>query len=305
MTLSVSTTLHAATAATDTNGGRLHIVATLAPLASLASMVAGEHATVTTLLTSNADPHDFQLKPSQRVQLMNADLVIGVGPTLEGRIWEGSTNTRKPFRILQLQSLTTLSILQNRGFDLHTADHAHDHTQNNLHTIDPHMWLSIKNAKQIVLAITNHLIKVAPAKISVWQKNSNAAIAQLSTLEKDLQKEMQPLKKLRYIISHDGYQYFEKEYGLAPAGLVALDNEHIPSARRLNELRKQVLNTKIDCVFYEKRLGEQYVALLTENTAIKKIPLDHLGVSGVTQNQAIYPALLRQLASSFSSCQTL
>ncbi|SLN60792.1 High-affinity zinc uptake system protein ZnuA precursor [Pseudoruegeria aquimaris] len=58
------------------------VVTDIAPVHSLVAQVMGEIGTPQLLIDGAADPHSFQLKPSQARGLANADLFIWVGPEL-------------------------------------------------------------------------------------------------------------------------------------------------------------------------------------------------------------------------------
>ena len=44
-----------------------------------------------------------------------------------------------------------------------------------------------------------------------------------------------------YVVFHDAYQYFEKRFGLAPVGAIALSDASKPSPARLAELRAALI----------------------------------------------------------------
>src|SRR5918911_3510700 len=69
------------------SGGHLRVVATTTQVADLARNVAGARASVTQILTPNADPHDYEPRPNDARALAKADLVLRSGGDVDG--WLG------------------------------------------------------------------------------------------------------------------------------------------------------------------------------------------------------------------------
>ena len=65
------------------------VVTDIAPVHALVAMVMGDLGTPVLLLDKGADPHDFQLRPSQAQAVATAGLVVWIGPQM-------STCTRSP-----------------------------------------------------------------------------------------------------------------------------------------------------------------------------------------------------------------
>ena len=71
----------------SSGSGDLRVVATTTQVADLARNVAGDRASVTGILTPNADPHDYEPRPSDARALADAQLVLRSGGAVDG--WLG------------------------------------------------------------------------------------------------------------------------------------------------------------------------------------------------------------------------
>src|SRR5688572_16380314 len=60
-------------------GGGIRVVATTTQAADFARQVGGDRVSVTGLLSPNADPHDYEVRPDDVEALVDADLVIRSG----------------------------------------------------------------------------------------------------------------------------------------------------------------------------------------------------------------------------------
>src|SRR5918995_636975 len=67
----------------SSSSGDLRVVATTTQVADLARSVAGDRASVTPILTPNADPHDYEPRPGDAKALADADVVLRSGGDLD------------------------------------------------------------------------------------------------------------------------------------------------------------------------------------------------------------------------------
>ena len=63
--------------------GEVAVVATTSQAADLARNVVGDRGAVTQILPANADPHDYEPKPSDAEALLDADLIVRSGGDLD------------------------------------------------------------------------------------------------------------------------------------------------------------------------------------------------------------------------------
>jgi zinc transport system substrate-binding protein len=255
-----------------------NVVVTLKPIHSLTARVMENVGTPTLLLPDGASPHTYQMKPSSFQALKNADLIIWVGPTLETFMGKGMKAIQPPQTLLTLTSLPNLKMLPQR-FDRewhhhHDGDdHAHSHEGD-----DPHIWLSTENAAVIVDAVSQQLSKMDPEHAKQYQANANATKQALQNLHLNLQQQLTPYQSVPFLVYHDGYQYFEKEFSLNAKGTL-LTNPHLPmSAYGLRKVREQIQSQNIKCVFRETEFSDKMIAENLKDLNVKIIELDPLGV---------------------------
>src|SRR6218665_1713853 len=61
----------------------VEVLTSIRPLALIAQAVAGEKVVVQQLVPNGTSPHDYQLKPSDRLRLSRADIILWTGPANE------------------------------------------------------------------------------------------------------------------------------------------------------------------------------------------------------------------------------
>ena len=289
---SAATTAHASAAP--------QVVATIAPIHALVAGVMAGVGTPTLLLPPTASPHSFALKPSAAKDLDNADIVFWIGDELETFMARPLRALASDARIVGLadtQGMTLLSVRAPGSFADHDAEE-HQHAGH-----DPHIWLSPTNAQHIVDAIVATLVRADSANTALYRRNADHLRARIEGLSAQISAQLTPLHRQPYIIFHDAYQYFEREFDLQPAGSITLDPGQPAGAGRLAELIDRVAELEVRCLFSEPQFKPDIVNALLVDPAIRVGELDSLG-SKFTPGPDHYFDMMRDMATSFADCLT-
>ena len=107
--------------------------------------------------------------------------------------------------------------------------------------VDAHIWLSTANARAMVLAMANTLATADPVNGERYRRNAEIADRRLAALRDDIARTLEPVRARPYIVFHDAYQYFEREFGTTVLGAVTLSPERPPGARTLMQVRDRLV----------------------------------------------------------------
>lgn len=308
------------------------VVASIKPVHSLVSMVTAGVAEPELLVTGGSSPHGYSLRPSKAATLQRADLLFWVGDDLEGflpRIIASLDAGTRVVRLLDTPGLDPLAVRSGGHWPGH--DHGHDHDHGNDHgqaddaagrhradhdvdhgggegrghehghSHDPHVWLDPQRAGVLVHAIAEVLAEVDPEHGQRYRRNAAAAEARLAALGGDLDARLAPVRERPYVVFHDAYQYFERRFGLSPAGAITLNPQRAPGAARLREIRATIRETGAHCVFSEPQFESRVVRAVVEDTGARRGVLDPLGAA-LEPGAGLYPQLLERLAGSLVEC---
>jgi zinc transport system substrate-binding protein len=274
------------------------VLVSLAPLHSLAASVMKGAATPELLMPASASPHDFSLKPSDAKRIQNADLVLWVGPQMESFLSKPLVGLKDKQRLLTVSELPGMLLLEPREggpWEVHADGHGHGEQEQ-----DGHLWLDIGNAKLLAGALAERLSSLDPAHGALYRQNAAELSARLDRLDRELKDRLAPLAGKPYVVYHDAFQYFEKRYGLAPAGSITLE-ERAPSAKTVARLRAKIAKLKAACVFKEPQAPEKPVLMVAEGLNVKIGSLDDLGAT-LTPGMQLYEDLLKGAAASLADC---
>jgi zinc transport system substrate-binding protein len=277
------------------------VVASLPPLHGLAASVMEGIAEPQLLVRSGGSEHAYVLRPSDARALAAADLVLWVGPGLESFLEKPLATLARPGAVLTLAELPGLALLPRRtgeGWGGPEEEGEHKHAQG---ARDLHLWLDPENAITIIGAIAERLGDLDPERAAQYRENADEAEARIAALDRALEAQLAAVHGVPFLVFHDGYQYFERRYGLAAIGAVAIDPERPPGARHLAELRQQVRASGARCIFAEPQFKPDLVETLRKGTELRAGTLDPLGAA-LPLGPRHYEALMRELANGLRGC---
>ncbi len=271
------------------------------------------------LVPGGASPHDHALRPSGMRSLQEAQVVIWVGPELENflvRPLSGLPPDAHRIALLHDADLVTYPVRSGGIWETH--DHGHDHSHGHGHghghdndhaaahgddrgAPDAHAWLSPENARRIVRHVAGVLAERDPGNAGAYRDNMDQLLGRLRHLEQDLAQRLAPVQGRPFIVFHDAYQYFERHFGLTPAGSITVDPSRAPGARRVQEIRQRLAEAEALCVFSEPQFRPAIVATVTEGIQARTGILDPLGAD-LPSGPKGYEQLLRNMADSLVEC---
>jgi zinc transport system substrate-binding protein len=274
------------------------VVASIAPVHSLAAAIMGELGEPVQIVRGYGSPHAYQMRPSDAANLRDADLILWIGPTLETFLQRPLARHRDGARVVTLSSIPGLALLANRRGGVRRNDaHAHDESG----SYDPHIWLSPFNAKLMAGAIARELSTLDPENADTYKTNRDKLSKSIDAMEARIASRLTPVLNTPFVVFHDAFQYFEASFGLNAVGSVTVSPDHMPSARRIKALREEIVASGARCVFREPQFESALVQVLLEDTGARTGVLDPLGTD-VTRGPDAYFELMNANADALLAC---
>ncbi len=279
----------------------LNVVTTIPPLEAIVKAVGGNHVSVISLVKGGGSPHFVQLKPSFIKELQGADLILSVSQDLEPFLHKSMTNLRIKKRWVQVSKIPSLKLLPFRhncgccGGHGHHHKHEHKHKHNHKHHKDPHLWLSPINGIALVDWVVARLSLMLPDVKEDFVANGKTLKAEIHKIDKENKALLKDIQKVPYVIVHDGFQYWQKHYGLNQTGIILTPGESQGRPRSLDNLMKKMKQAKTKCVLKEIQLPTPLAQKVARETGAKVYAVDPLSAGS-------YPELLKTLGQSFSEC---
>ena len=288
------------------------VVASIKPIHSLVSYVMDGVGKPSIIVDGSNSPHNFNLKPSNAKDIENADIIFWVGEDIENFLEKPLKSISKKAKIIEMMDIKGINKLKFRErniFEEHKEhdDHGHgkkdkhdDHGHGHAHgEYDPHIWLDPHNAEVMVEEIANQLAAIDPQNAAAYKKNSKNAINDIEKLIKETKKEMK--KGISYIVFHDAYQYFEKEFNVSALGALTLNTDVAPGAKQISEIKEIIEHENVKCLFSEPQFNPDIIKSIAKGTNVKVGVLDPLGAN-LENGKELYFKLIKDISSSLKKC---
>jgi len=237
--------------------GKIKVAATIAPLGEFVKAVGGERVTVTVIVPPAAEPHTFEPTPSQMVELAGADLFVKNGAGLE--FWLD--------RILQANAGAAV-VDTSQGIALLNESEGE---------IDPHIWLSLRNAAVQVKDICSGLSRIDPQNKEFYIKNRDDYLQRLADLDSQLNSTFAGKKSRIFIVHHPAWTYFASDYNLTQVALMQEEKE--PGPRYLAEVISLARQNNITTIFVEPQFNPKSAEVIAREMNASVVTLDPLAAN--------------------------
>ncbi|MDG3088610.1 zinc ABC transporter substrate-binding protein [Vibrio hannami] len=268
----------------------INVTVSVKPIQLIVKEITQDTTNLDLLVSTNASPHDYALKPSDIKKIKGSDLVIWFGPELEPFLEKVLQNNQSA---LPLSSDKRL-VLREFGSD--HVDDGHNHG-----THDPHVWLGPDQAKQIARIVTDKLSELDTKNQGTYEKNYKKFVTNLDQVLEDISNKLEPVKNKGYYVFHDAYGYFEEYFSLNHLGKFTVSPERKPGAKTLIKIKTTLRSGDVQCVFSEPQFKPTVIASVTRGSDVNVGQLDPLATDIVVKKSS-YFTFLNQLSDSFYEC---
>ncbi|GIV17050.1 MAG: high-affinity zinc uptake system binding-protein ZnuA [Armatimonadota bacterium] len=269
----VSCTSHDANRSVTSEKKPLSIVATFFPVADIVRQVGGQHISVQTLLPPEGELHAFAPTARQMKLLQQAGAVFALGlgaePFLDTML--RGLGRRHP-RVVELANgcwtLPAAAEHEHHAVEGYHAEHAE--------AVDPHVWLSFRNAMRMVQNARDALIALDPEHADDYQRNANQLLSELQQLHYTLRERAKKWKQKKFIAAHGAYRYLAEEAGLEQVAVFEPLPGVEPSARWLRDLMRTARREGVKVIFAAPPASSRLVEAVAADLGVPVFLLDPL-----------------------------
>lgn len=243
------------TASASSSGGGLGVVATTTVLADIVRNVAGDRATVSSIIPSGAGPEDYEPKPEDARRLADADLIVSNGAGLDDFVDKliqaaGGSASR---RLVLADSIQPILV---------------DGQPN------PHFWLDPSLvADDYIPEIVAALSAADPAGASTYAANGAAYAAAVRAMDEANTARIAtiPAANRKLVTSHDAFPYFARHYGFELIGVILPNVGQEPSPADLAALVETVKSAGVKAIFSEGQFSPELARTLAQEAGISRV----------------------------------
>jgi zinc transport system substrate-binding protein len=257
----------------DVKEKSLSVVATIFPAYDWARQIIGEnedHVALTLLLDKGTDLHNYQPTVEDIYKISTCDLFIYVGGESDKWVPDALAQaTNKDMKVVCL--LDALGSAAKEEEALEGMEDNEEEGEDEGPEYDEHVWLSLRNAEKLCIAIRDALNAIDPAADGVYWNNFKEYDEKLSHLEYAYSAAMETAsRKTLLFADRFPFRYLADDYGLTCfAAFSGCSAETEASFETVNFLVNKVDELELPYIMVleggETRLGETIV----ENSAAK------------------------------------
>ncbi len=254
-----------------THAAKIRIVTTLTDLADFAREIGGDLVEVHSLATGVEDTHGVPMKPSFVPMMNRADLLLSVGFEMEHAFLPALLEASKNPRI---QVGRSGYVDCSKGIVPLDVPKTTEHYAGDVHPYgNPHYMLDPVLAKTAIENIYDALVEFAPQHRAEFTQNRDAYLAKLNDKIAEWEKEVKPLKGVKFIAYHEEWNYFARRFGMNFFGTVELRPGIDPTPRHIEELITSMKAEHVPVVVREPQFPEKAPKRIAEQTGATMITL--------------------------------
>jgi len=219
---------------------KLQVVVSFNPLKEFAEAVGKDKIEVKTVVPEGVEPHDFEPKIKDMENISKATVFVYTGFGMES--WVDKTLSAIDNKnLVVVDSSKGIDAIKNQG------EEVEEHGQ-----FDPHIWLSLREAKIQTKNIKDALAKADEKNKDFYEKNFQEFSGEIDKLYNEYKVKFEGITNKNFVTGHAAFGYLCRDFGLIQNSVEDVFSEGEPTAQKLKELVELSKKNKIKVIFMEE-----------------------------------------------------
>ena len=259
------------------------VLTSMYPMYDFAKKIAGDKADVENIIPAGTEAHGWEPSASDIAKLESADLLIYNGAGME--MWvDDVLKSLSNKNLVAVETSKGLELLENHeDEDDHDGDHDHDkeeahkdddkdhdheHDEHHHHhgKYDPHVWLSVKNAKKQMESIKDALVKSDEKNKAYYEENYEKYAKEFDALDEKFSQTLKPYSGKNIVVAHEAFAYLGKDYGISQLGIEGVFEDSEPDPAKMKEVIEFVKKNGIKVIFFETLTSDKVSKTIADET---------------------------------------
>lgn len=238
------------------------IVVTIAPLKHIVEQITCGDFSISVLVPQGASPETFDPTPKQIAEVHDAQLVFTTG------LIEFEKSLLKEVKPNQIVDLSAGIQLIEGSCSHHHDNHSHHH-----HGVDPHIWTSPQELRQMATTAHAAIIRQYPDSVK-YTAAYDDLVLHLKALDAQCQQLISDSQTEAFLIYHPALTYYARAYGIEQMTVESEGKE--PSAKHLASIIDQARIKGITTVLYQREYPKSVIEVIAEDIDATPIEIDPL-----------------------------
>lgn len=220
---------------------KLHVVTSFSILEDIAKQIGGDRVEVKSIVGRNMEMHHYEPKPADIVALKHADVFIVNGLGLEGFISRLTEAADFKGEIVEAtRGITKIKITDPEEKEEHGE-------------FDPHAWQSLRNGIIYARNIATAFAAKDPGQAAYYNERLKGYILRMNELDAWAKAELAriAIQKRSIIVSHNGFAYLGRDYGIRIIAMEDLATESETSAKKIMTIVDSIRAQSVHAIFLD------------------------------------------------------
>lgn len=251
---------------TDSNeADKLSVITTFYPVYEFTEQVAGDRADVEMMISGGTDVHHYE--PSARDMAMINDADMFVYSSDEMETWVQSMLASLDNEDLIVVEQAEAVELIESGEDEHAEDdHDHADEEEDVHAVDPHIWLDPVLVQEQVETTKDAFIEADPESSEDYTARAEEYQSELQNLHEDFEAALSEASQRRFVTQHEAFGYLANRYDLTQMAVGGLSTEVEVSPSRIAEINQLVEEYEIPVIYFQEGANSSIAETVANET---------------------------------------
>lgn len=183
---------------------RITVAASILPQKEIIESVGKDKVKVSILVPPGFSPHTYELTSGQLRSIADTDLFVSMGSGIEFELaWMD-----------KIKGVNPNMPIVNASEGITFIDGYTEEDGTHVSGGDPHVWLSIANAKIMAENVCKALAKESPKDEEYFRANLEEYKAKLDALDGEIRESFTDMKDVTIMTYHPAWSYFVRDYGM-------------------------------------------------------------------------------------------
>ena len=234
------------------------VTVTIPPYQYFVEKIAGDKVDVNIMVSNGNNPETYEPNAQQMMELSNSALYLKVGSIGFEQTWMKKLQDNAP-DMKVIDTSVGIKPAQTPGGN-----------------IDPHVWMSCKNARIISSNIFKALCQLEPENKTFFQKNYQQLLSSIDRQDSIIRKSFKdnPEMVRKFVIYHPILTYFARDYQLEQLAIEEEGRE--PSAAQLKSLIERARKQKIRYCLIQAEFANRNTTTFIKESQTKAMDINPL-----------------------------
>lgn len=265
------------------------LAVSIEPQRNILEQLAGDNFRIITVIPEGESPETFEPTPSKRIDIENSKAYFTTGLLVFEENLKLASNDDAKF------------VNTSDGIDL---IYEHSHADNHSMFLpdvapgeaeieaDPHIWLSVRNARKIAANMTAELINIDADNADTYTANYNALCQRLDSIDNVFKTRIDSIGSPAFMLWHPSMGYFARDYGLK---MITMGHENKEvSATSLKQLIDSAKHENARVFLYQAQIDSRQAESISSSAGARLVEFNPLAYDWISELSKVVDELSKQ-----------